>query len=79
MSGRPAICKDSARLAASAEFLNGCLVMKCAIEKSGFMTSMRSETSARALPPSAADGATVRPINEVLKPARIKVVTGKCS
>jgi len=31
------------------------------------------------LPPSAADGATVRPINEVLKPARIKVVTGKCS
>jgi hypothetical protein len=31
------------------------------------------------LPPSAADGATVRPFNEVLKPARMKVVIGKCS
>jgi hypothetical protein len=31
------------------------------------------------LPPSAADGATVRPFNEVLKPARMKVATGKAS
>jgi hypothetical protein len=31
------------------------------------------------LPPSAADGATVRPINEALKPARMKVVAGKAS
>jgi hypothetical protein len=31
------------------------------------------------LPPSAADRATVRPINEVLNPERMKVVTGKDS
>ena len=36
-SGRPAIRKDSARLAASAGFLNGCFAIKCPIEKSGFI------------------------------------------
>src|ERR1700733_7810402 len=36
-SGRPAIRKDSARLAASAGFLNGCFAIKCAVEKSGFI------------------------------------------
>src|SRR2546429_1718687 len=36
-SGRPAIRNDSARLAASPRFLNGCFAIKRAIEKSGFI------------------------------------------
>src|ERR1700722_1997501 len=36
-SGRPAMRRDSARLAASAGYLKGCFVMKWPTEKSGFM------------------------------------------